>query len=132
MKAERPSPGLIVIADTFTDEREMYASLLCHKGYEVFACERATEALRIASEGPVAAVITRIVQPAGADWDGIELTRRIKEDDRTKHIPVIIITTRIEPHLREAAEEAGCDSFLLLPCGPETIASELHRLTQSL
>lgn len=122
------SPAAVVLADSFADEREMYATFLRHCGFDVIVCDEPTAALRVARERPVAAVVTRIVHP-GSAWDGIELTRRIKQGEGTMHIPVVILTTRIEPTLRAAAEQAGCDSFLVLPSSLDRLESELRRLT---
>ena len=119
----------IVIVDAFADEREMYEETLRYGGYDVIACEKLEDTLRFVREAGVAAVITRITQGPGVEWNGVELTGRLKGDDRTKHIPVIVLTTRIEPQWRVAAEQAGCDSFLMLPCAPETLLSEVRRVT---
>jgi CheY-like chemotaxis protein len=47
------------------------------------------------------AVVTRIRQSGAID--GIELTRAIRSAEETRDIPVIIITTHMEQHVRQAA-----------------------------
>lgn len=123
-----PAADVVVIVDAFDDERQMYEQTLRHAGYAVVPCEKFDDIRRVVQEASVAAVITRIVQAQGADWDGVELTRQLKRSDHTRHIPVVVITTRIEPHWRLAADQAGCDSFLLLPCLPDKLLAEIRRV----
>lgn len=120
--------GLVILVDAFPDEREMYTEFLRHSGFDVSVYDDAAAAVAVARECAAAAIVTRILQPGNA-FDGIELTRRIKADERTKHIPVVIITTAVQAQFRSAAERAGCDTFLVLPCAPDVLASEVLRLT---
>ena len=48
--------------------------------------------------------------------DGWEATRRLKQDDRTRDIPIIALTGH--HNFLELARAAGCDSFLTKPCPP--------------
>lgn len=47
--------------------------------------------------------------------DGIEATRRIRQDPVTRHIPIFMLTTRAEPEYVERGVEAGCDDYLTKP-----------------
>lgn len=116
-----------LLVDPFRDEREMYAHYLRMKGFDVTECEHPARAVDLAVEKNVAAVVTRVM--LNGPIDGLALTRQLKSDDRTRHIPIVVISTRIEPAIRAKAEKAGCDAFLLLPSAPDVLAAELHRLT---
>ena len=74
---------------------------------------------------PPAAILTRHVQRGPVD--GIELTRRVRAEQATRHVAVVVITTRIEAMYAAAAIDAGCDGFLLLPASPELVAYEVER-----
>jgi CheY-like chemotaxis protein len=67
------------------------------------------EAVELARAFPPRVFITSLVQPR-YDVDGIELTRRIKSDPRTRHTAVVITTTMIESSYHAAALAAGCAS----------------------
>lgn len=123
-----PNSVQILIVDPFADERVMYAEFLRFKGFAVRVCRNAAAALEFAIRQPVHAVITRIMQ--SGPLDGIELTRSLKQHEKTRSVPVVIITTHIQAHVRKAAEQAGCDCFLVLPCHPDQLLSELLRVSE--
>jgi CheY-like chemotaxis protein len=62
------------------------------------------------------------------DVDGWEVCRQLKADDRTKSIPIVILTARDEPPGRCRAEQAGCMAYLTKPCPPPELVSALKRV----
>ena len=123
-----PDRKTILLIDSFADEQDMYAEFLRFSGFELTVCRSPERARHTAAEQPVDAIVTRIRQPGPID--GIELTRQIKNDGRTKHIPVVIITTHTETAVRSLAQEVGCDVFLVLPCLPDALVAVLQEVLQ--
>jgi CheY-like chemotaxis protein len=107
----------IAIVDGFQDEREMYAEFLRSRGCDVSVFADLDAAIRTIWVDPPHAVLTR----AAATVDGIELTRRIRSDGATRAVAVVLLSTRIEPRVREEALEAGADAFVLLPAPPAAV-----------
>jgi CheY-like chemotaxis protein len=60
--------------------------------------------------------------------DGWEATRRLKDDERTSHIPVIAVTGHALAGHAEAARRAGCDGFITKPCLPDALVAEVRRM----
>jgi CheY-like chemotaxis protein len=116
---------LLVLADPFDDEREMYAQYFRASGYNVEACRKAEDALAIAIARRPSAVVARIRQ--SGTIDGIELTRRLRAAVATRRVPVLLLTTHVERHVRPAALAAGCNSVKLLPYPLEKLLHELRR-----
>jgi CheY-like chemotaxis protein len=116
----------VLLITPFADERQMYELSLRHAGFDVLVSAPTHAAIRLAAERGVAAVVLRIRQEG--DCNGIELTSQLKMNPRTRHIPVVVISTFVQPDVRSAAFAAGCDQFLLLPCLPDVLASELRAL----
>jgi CheY-like chemotaxis protein len=119
--------AVVMLVDSIVDEMEMYAEALLADGFRVTPCEEPSRALAEAIADPPDVVVTRIMH-AGASIDGLELTRRLKNHPRTRLVPVVIITSRIEPELRAAAAATGCDEFLLIPCLPEALIAVIKRV----
>jgi CheY-like chemotaxis protein len=101
-----PAPVLLVTSND--DERQLYGAALEQAGFGVVALSDPHEALRLATASPPAMVIAHVLQP-GHSMNGIELTKAIKSNRSTSSVPVIIITSLIEPERRDAARAAGCD-----------------------
>ena len=109
------------------DEQQLYGDALEHAGFTAIRLSDPHEALRLATVQPPAAVITRILQP-GYSMDGIELTHAIKSNPPTASVPVIIITSLLQPEHRVAALAAGCDEYLLLPVLPNDLVAVVKRV----
>ena len=60
--------------------------------------------------------------------DGWEATRRLKADERTRHIPVVALTGHALAGHAEGARQAGCDSFVTKPCLPDALVAEIQRM----
>ena len=60
--------------------------------------------------------------------DGIEATRRLKDQEQTKHIPIIVCTGADPDVAWVQARSAGCSAFLAKPCLPEKLLSLLESL----
>jgi CheY-like chemotaxis protein len=59
--------------------------------------------------------------------DGWALMRELKGDDRTRRIPIVVVSACVLPVERAAARDAGCDAFLAKPCDPGRIVEEVKR-----
>jgi chemosensory pili system protein ChpA (sensor histidine kinase/response regulator) len=55
--------------------------------------------------------------------DGFDLARNIRGDQRLKHLPIIMITSRIAEKHREHAKELGVDHYLGKPYSEEELLS---------
>jgi len=59
--------------------------------------------------------------------NGWEATRRLKTGERTRHVPVIVLTAHALDHYREVAVAAGCDAFLSKPCAIDDLVAAIRR-----
>jgi len=84
-----------------------------------------TGGYRRACETRPAIILLDLMLP---DIDGWEVCRQLKADDRTKTIPIVILTARDEPQGRRRAEQAGCAAYLTKPCPPAELVAVLKRV----
>jgi two-component system, cell cycle response regulator DivK len=116
----------VLLVSESPDERDMYAESLRRAGYCTLQTDNAADAYRLASELAPRVVVTGI-RLGGSD-DGFALTRRLKQDEHTSSVRVVILTGNAYPHEREQAESSGCDAFFVKPCLPSTLAREVDRI----
>src|SRR5262245_7270995 len=118
-------PALILLVDDFVDNREMYALYLNHSGFEVAEAGTGHEALQQAFSLLPDLIVMDLSLPG---LDGWEATRRLKEDARTRHIPVLALTSHALEGFSEGAREAGCAAFVTKPCLPEQLVTEIRAM----
>ena len=97
-------------------------------GFEVRAAGEAEQLRAMMRDALPDAIVLDLQLPR---TDGWQLTREIKENPKTCHIVVIVVSACVMPAEREAAQAAGCDVFIPKPCDPMEIVSELRRLTEA-
>ncbi|ESQ94041.1 response regulator [Asticcacaulis benevestitus] len=62
------------------------------------------------------------------DIDGFEILRRLKTDDSTKRIPVIVLTTTDHPKDIDRCYALGCNAFMTKPVGYEDFSEAIRKL----
>ncbi|MFW6310398.1 MAG: response regulator [Prolixibacteraceae bacterium] len=60
--------------------------------------------------------------------DGIEVLRRVKQDEKLKKMPVIMITTTDDPREIEKCHELGCSSYIAKPIDYDKFVAAIRRL----
>jgi two-component system cell cycle response regulator DivK len=104
----------------------MYADWLTEAGFRVAQAHNGLQALERAFDSCPHVVVTDLNIPG---IDGFELTRRLKQDARTRDIPVVAVTGYAafasDP---ERARRAGCDAVLSKPCSPEDLEAAIRSL----
>jgi two-component system, cell cycle response regulator DivK len=120
---------LILVVDDFDDNREMYAEYLRFKGYEVAEAANGHDAVEIARRMLPDVVCMDLSLPG---MDGWEATRRLKNDDRTRHIPIVVVTGHAFDGDGQSAMEAGGDTFLTKPCLPDELVAHVEEMMAKL
>lgn len=103
----------------------MYAAYLQFSGYRVAEATNGVEAIERATELMPDIILMDLALPK---MDGWEATRRLKLDDRTRHIPIVALTGHALAGHAEGARQAGCDSFVTKPCLPDALVAEIKRM----
>jgi CheY-like chemotaxis protein len=119
--------ALVLLVQADADNREMYTEFLRYEGFRVIPASTARDGLTAARHVDI--IVTGLLLPG--DMDGVELLTRLKKDERTKRIPVIVLTACVWKSDRDRAEGAGCDVFLPKPCLPDDLMRTVRRLLAS-
>src|SRR5215510_1588981 len=115
----------ILVADDDETSARFLKRLLTREGHDVSVVDDADQKIMVCRDDPPDLVLVDLVAPRG---QGFEVCRRIKDDARTRLIPVVIVTAQGERGDRLKGIQAGCNDFLTKPFD----SAELHARIQSL
>lgn len=128
-EAEEPSedtrPLLLVVEDN-PDIRE-YIRQSLSDDFDILTAEDGSRGWKSAQERIPDIIVSDIMMPV---MDGIELCRLVKEDMRTSHIPVILLTAKDSLHDKEEGYTAGADSYLTKPFSAKLLHSRINNLLE--
>ncbi len=119
---------LILLAEDNEDVARYQCELLESNGYRVNWAEDGLIALKLIKEEMPRLVITDVMMP---NMDGLELCRNLRADQSTSHLPLIIVTARVEDRDRMKGLEAGAEVYLTKPfLGKELLLNIKNLLEQ--
>lgn len=100
---------LLVVDDSITT-RTLEKNILENAGYQVAVAVDGQEAWDLLQNTPLEAVISDISMP---EMDGFALTEKIKQNEVTRHLPVILVTSLEDAQHKLRGLEAGADAYLV-------------------
>jgi chemosensory pili system protein ChpA (sensor histidine kinase/response regulator) len=115
--AAEPVQGLrtqhiIMVVDDSLTVRRVTQRLLAREGYQVVLAKDGVDALEQLQAITPDVMLVDIEMPR---MDGFDLTRNVRGDERTRHIPIIMITSRTATKHRNYAMELGVNEYLGKP-----------------
>lgn len=117
-------PTVMVVDDSLT-VRKASQRLLTRAGYQVVLARDGVDALRQLQEVMPDAMLVDIEMP---NMDGFDLTRNVRADSRTTHMPVVMITSRTAEKHRRYAAEIGVNVYLGKPFNEDELLRTLRQL----
>jgi two-component system, cell cycle response regulator DivK len=117
----------ILLVEDNEMNRDMLSRRLERKGYTVVIAVDGQQGVDMAhSESPVLILMDMSLPVI----DGWEATRRLKADDKTKHIPIIALTAHAMSGDREKALEAGADEYDTKPVELPRLLGKIQALLE--
>ena len=123
---ENSKPILLVVEDN--EEIQNYIAESFSDSFEVITGNNGEKGKQQALNRIPDIIVSDIMMPV---MDGITLCRQLKEDVRTSHIPVILLTAKDSLQDKEEGYEVGADSYLTKPFSASLLRSRINNLLDS-
>ncbi len=121
---EDRKPHLALVVDDTPDIiRLVHNSLRAH--FKVIFAEDGLKGLEMALRERPSLIISDLMMPG---IDGLELTRRLRAAEETRHIPILILTARGDLEDRVAGLETGASAYLAKPFSPRELLTQARAL----
>ena len=117
----------LLVVEDHADIR-LYLRVLFSATYNIIMAENGEEGVRMARKEIPDLVITDVMMPV---MNGFECCRILKEDLKTCHIPIILLTALTDDENIVKGIELGADDYILKPFNPEILRTKVKRLIKS-
>lgn len=115
---------LILVVEDNDDIRQYIDESLC-EDYRIIQARNGKEGRDQAFQEMPALIVSDIMMP---EMDGIEMMKILKNDIRTSHIPIILLTAKTSPLDQEEGYDSGADSYLMKPFSAKLLQSRIRNI----
>ncbi|MCX6743793.1 MAG: ATP-binding protein, partial [Candidatus Parcubacteria bacterium] len=126
-KTIREELPLLLIVEDNNDVVEYLLSLLNH-GYQIIVAKNGTEGIYLAVEYVPDIIICDVMMP---EKDGYEVCSVLKNDFRTNHIPIVMLTAKADIDSKITGFEFGADAYIIKPFNKKELFVRLEKLIEN-
>jgi DNA-binding response OmpR family regulator len=116
---------LVLVADDDQDILDLVTFRLEHSGYEVMVAHDGQEAIDQALARTPDLCVLDVMMPG---VDGYEATRRLRAEESTRSVPIILLTARAQEADVERGFEAGANDYVTKPFSPQELRARVQAL----
>jgi CheY-like chemotaxis protein len=116
----------ILIVDDDPVVHMLYKRHLEKEGFELLMARNGVEALTVAAQSKPDLILMDVMMPAK---DGLAALRELKQNESTRHVPVIVMTANVSEYNTSAQEAkiGGAEGLLTKPLSPAKLVAEVRR-----
>ncbi len=119
-----PIKNILVVDDSETD-RQHLTEMLSKSGFQVFGADSAADGLAKARQLKPDLVVMDVVMPG---QNGFQATRALTRDEATKHIPVIICSSKGQETDRVWGLRQGARDYVVKPVSKDELLAKISAL----
>jgi twitching motility two-component system response regulator PilH len=120
-----PVKKILVVDDSPTDRQYMIETL-SKKGFQIVTAENGEDAIAKAKAELPDLILMDVVMPG---LNGYQATRQITRDEATKHIPVIMCTSKGADTDKIWGMRQGANDYLVKPVDPQALLAKIAQLS---
>ena len=114
-----------MIVDDSKTQLASISKILSKHGHEVLVAEDGETAIESAVSEKPDLILMDVVMPG---LNGFQATRQIVKNEKTSHIPVIVLTSKDQETDKMWAERQGAKEYIIKPAGEEELISKINAL----
>ncbi len=118
-------PVLLIVEDNA--ELRLYLKNNFGNDYRIVEASNGEEGYEKATSGLPDIIISDVMMPI---MDGLELCRKLKRDERTSHIPIILLTAKVSVEQEIEGLDAGADDYITKPFNYEMLSLKMRKLLE--
>ncbi len=117
------APARILAVDDDPDALFILDRLLCRQGYRVFTAAGGRAALEALEREPVDVIVLDVMMP---DLDGLQVAAALRQNERTRGVPIILLTASSHTETRLAAMALGVSEFVTKPLNSRDLLARIR------
>lgn len=115
----------ILAVDDDTNLLKLLGHILRTAGFDVTEATNGQQALAAVARDVPDLVLIDVMMPV---MDGYEVCRRLRSNSRTKHVPIILLTAKVQTEDKISGLEAGADDYVTKPATPSELVARIKAL----
>lgn len=123
--AVEPSASTTILVVEDNDDMRAFIRSILADHYNVIEAKNGAEALDLLMSKPVDFIVSDLMMP---EMDGLELSRRVKEDFAISHIPILMLTAKASNETRLESFRTGVDEYLQKPFDEELLLARIRNI----
>jgi DNA-binding response OmpR family regulator len=120
---EAKHEGRVLVVDDDKHAVEILYRLLEKDGFEVLRAQSGTEALAIATKEQIDVILLDVMMP---QMNGFEVCEKLRNDTRTRDVPVILLTAKDDMETRVVGMKLGVSEFLTKPINKRELFTRIR------
>ena len=122
---ERPPLQTILVVDDQEVNIVLVRAILAPQGYTIIAASNGEQAIELVAAQPPDLILLDIMMPGE---NGFDVCARLKEDERTRLVPIVMLTSLNSPKDKIRGIEVGADDFLSKPFHSAELSARVRSL----
>jgi len=122
-RPQSPSQHSLLVVEDEQDLLEVLRYSLDREGFSVRTAENGEDAIRLVREQRPGLIVLDLMLPT---IDGLAVCRAIRSTDKTRDVPIVMLTARGEEADIVRGLEAGADDYVTKPFSPKVLVARIH------